>query len=125
MTQKTNIANWFEIPVIDLERAKAFYEKVFSIEMSLNEMGPMQMAWFPMERGAPFATGTLIQGEGYTPSHEGTRIYLKVVSIDNALKIINENGGKTLAPKMSIGEWGFTAQFEDCEGNHIALHSDQ
>ncbi len=124
MTQKTNIANWFEIPVNDLEKAKKFYEKVFSIEMALNEMGPMRMAWFPMEQDVPFATGTLIQGEGYTPSHEGTRIYLRVENIDVALKKINENGGKTLAPKMSIGEWGFTAQFEDCEGNQIALHSD-
>ncbi len=26
---KTNIANWFEIPVTDLERASKFYEKVF------------------------------------------------------------------------------------------------
>ena len=64
-----NIANWFEIPVKNLEKAKTFYEHVFNIEMQLNEMGPLTMAWFPMVEDAPFATGTLINGPGYSPSH--------------------------------------------------------
>jgi predicted enzyme related to lactoylglutathione lyase len=34
-----------------------------------------------------------------------------------------KNGGKALMPKTSIGEWGFIANFEDSEGNRIALHS--
>lgn len=28
-----------------------------------------------------------------------------------------------LYPKTSVGELGFVAEFEDCEGNRIALHS--
>lgn len=125
MSQKSNAVNWFEIPVTDLIKAKSFYEKVFTVELALNEMGPLKMAWFPMVEGAPGATGTLVQAEGYTPSHNGTLVYLSVEDIEATLEKINANGGKTLAPKMSIGEWGFTAHFEDCEGNRVALHSDK
>jgi predicted enzyme related to lactoylglutathione lyase len=35
----------------------------------------------------------------------------------------NANGGKTLYPKTSIGDLGWVAEFEDSEGNRIALHS--
>lgn len=51
MTDQSNPVNWFEIPVNDLERAKQFYETVFGLQLSLNEMGPMKMAWFPMTQG--------------------------------------------------------------------------
>ena len=53
MTDQTNPVNWFEIPVNDLERARQFYETVFGLQLSLNEMGPMKMAWFPMTQGSP------------------------------------------------------------------------
>ncbi len=82
MSDQTNPVNWFEIPVNDLERAKQFYETVFGLQLSLNEMGPMKMAWFPMTQGSPGATGTLIKSEGYTPSHAGTLIYFTVTDIE-------------------------------------------
>ncbi|WP_394802483.1 VOC family protein [Aquimarina acroporae] len=34
---------WFEIPVIDMERAKAFYEKVFDIKISIHNMDGLEM----------------------------------------------------------------------------------
>ena len=119
-----NLVTWFEIPVNDLERAKTFYEAVFEIEMTISEMGPSLMAWFPSNEGGPGATGTLIKTEGYTPSYEGTVVYMGVKSIEETLKRIEGLGGKTVVPKMSIGEYGWIAQFEDCEGNRVALHSD-
>jgi len=118
-----NAINWFEIPVNDLDRAKDFYEKVFDISMTINNMGPLQMAWFPSEQDGPGAAGTLIKAESYVPSHSGTLVYLQVDDIEKTLGKINNNGGKTLNPKMSIGEYGFVAHFEDCEGNRVALHS--
>ena len=123
MSSKYNPVNWFEIPVKDMNRAKSFYEKVFGIELSLNQMGSIQMAWFPMIQDGAGATGTLVRGEGYTPSHNGTLIYFSVADIDTALKKINEQGGKALGPRTSIGEYGFYALFEDSEGNRVALHS--
>jgi len=125
METKMNPVNWFEIPVTDLEKAKQFYEHVLGMALSLNEMGPMRMAWFPMAEGAPGATGTLMQAEGYTPSCTGALVYFSVDNIEATLAKVKERGGKTLNPKTSIGEHGFVAHFEDCEGNRIALHSRQ
>ncbi|MYC27076.1 MAG: VOC family protein [Nitrospira sp. SB0662_bin_26] len=123
MSDQTNPVNWFEIPVNDLERAKQFYETVFGLQLSLNEMGPMKMAWFPMTQGGPGATGTLIKSEGYVPSHAGTLVYFTVTDIEGALDKINATGGKMLMPKTSIGEHGHIAHFQDCEGNRVALHA--
>jgi predicted enzyme related to lactoylglutathione lyase len=115
--------NWFEIPAKDLKRAKAFYEHVLGVELSLNEMGPLKMAWFPMHQNAPGSTGSLVQADAYEPSHKGSMVYFSVASIEDALKKIESKGGKVLRPKMSIGEYGFVAHFEDCEGNRVALHA--
>lgn len=122
MPLQTNPVSWFEIPVTDLVRAKTFYEAAFSIEITETEMGPNKMGWFPMAMDVPGAAGTLIQGEGHKPSHEGSLVYLHVDAIDPTLELIDTNGGKTLVPRTSIGEHGFFAHFEDTEGNRIALH---
>jgi hypothetical protein len=117
-----NPVNWFEIPASDLARAKKFYESVFGVELAENEMGGGKMAWFPMEMGAAGAAGTLIQAEGYTPSHAGSLVYIHVPKIDVALDRISEAGGKALLPRTGIGQHGFIAHFEDSEGNRVALH---
>ena len=49
-------------------------------------------------------------------------MYIHVADIDATLGKIGTAGGKTLSPRMSIGEHGFVAQFEDSEGNRVALH---
>ena len=43
-------------------------------------------------------------------------------NIDAALDRITNAGGKTLFPRRSIGQYGFIAEFEDSEGNRVALH---
>lgn len=120
---KINIANWFEIPVKDLERAATFYEKVFDVKLSPEDMGGMKMALFPYTQDAPGAPGALVKGESYEPSHAGTVVYFSVENIEEKLRRINANNGKTLTPKTGIGQYGFIAQFEDTEGNRLALHS--
>ncbi len=120
---KTNPVNWFEIPVKDVARARKFYEKVFGLELTPEEMGPYTMTFFPWTENAPGAAGTLIKGEGYEPSHAGTLVYFSVDDIEETLLKVTANGGRTLFPKKSIGEYGFIAHFEDTEGNRLALHS--
>ena len=120
---KTNPVIWFEIPVKDTGRARTFYEKVFGLELTPEEMGPYMMTFFPWTEGAPGAAGTLIKGETYEPSHAGTVVYFTVDDIEETLRKVNANGGKTLLPKKSIGQYGFIAHFEDTEGNRLALHS--
>ncbi len=123
MALKPNPVNWFEIPVNDLSRATEFYEGIFGIELSLNEMGPSKMAWFPMVKEGSGAAGTLMKAEGYSPSDQGTLIYFSVDDIEDVLKKVNAKGGKTLESKMSIGEHGFIGIFEDTEGNRVGIHS--
>lgn len=124
MATQTNPVNWFEIPTSDLNRAKSFYESILGVELALNEMGPLKMAWFPMQHDSPGSTGTLIQAEGYTPSHDGALVYFHVDNIEATLAKVTENGGEVMMPKMSIGEHGFVARFQDSEGNRVALHAD-
>ncbi len=120
---KTNPVNWFEIPVKNIERARIFYEKVLGLDLTPEEMGPYVMSFFPWNEGAPGAAGMLIKGDTYEPSHAGTIVYFSVDDIDETLRKVSANGGRTLLPKKSIGEYGFIAHFEDTEGNRLALHS--
>lgn len=122
MPSHANPVNWFEIPVSNLTRAKTFYEAVLGVEIAETVMGPKKMGWFPMEMGGPGAAGTLVEGDGYTPSHDGSLVYIHVDKIDPTLEAISGAGGKTLMPRMQIGEHGFIATFEDTEGNRVALH---
>jgi hypothetical protein len=122
MPSHANPVTWFEIPVNDMAKAVKFYQGALGIEITETEMGPNKMGWFPMEMGAVGAAGTLILGDGYKPSHDGTLVYLHVDKIDPTLEAIGGAGGKTLMPRMSIGEHGFIAHFEDTEGNRVALH---
>jgi predicted enzyme related to lactoylglutathione lyase len=120
---KTHIANWFEVPVKDLDRATKFYENVFDVKLTTEEMGAMTMAMFPFEQGVPGAAGALVKAESYEPSHAGTVVYFSVGDIDETLRRINAGGGRTLMPKTAIGQYGFIAQYEDTEGNRLAIHS--
>ncbi|MBT3980258.1 MAG: VOC family protein [Bacteriovoracaceae bacterium] len=121
---KVNPVGWFEIPTQNIIRAKGFYEKIFEKKLSLDQMNGWKLAWFPKMIEEEYgATGTLIEGDSYVPSHEGSLVYFSVPDIDATLKKIEENGGRILLSKKSIGEHGFIANFEDCEGNRVALHS--
>jgi predicted enzyme related to lactoylglutathione lyase len=119
-----NPVDWFEIPAADLDRAQRFYELVLEIQMARNEMGTLKMAWFPMTPDGDGATGSLVENEHYQPSHAGSMVYFSVDDIEATLERVEANGGRTLNPRTAIGEYGFTAHFEDSEGNRVALHSD-
>jgi len=118
-----NPVNWFEIPVADMARARRFYESVFGVALELYEVGPLHMAWFPMENNAPGAAGSLVQGEHHVPSGTGIIIYFSVEDIEGVLQRVARSGGRVLNPKMSIGEYGFIGHLADSEGNCIGLHS--
>lgn len=123
MTEPTNLAGWFEIPVTDMERGKAFYEEVFDLRLDVHEVGPLEMAWFPMTEGRYGAAGALVRGQGYLPSQTGVMIYLSVADLEATLGRAQARGGRILARKTAIGEYGFIGFFADTEGNRIGIHS--
>jgi hypothetical protein len=118
-----NVVNWFEIPVKDMARAKSFYHTVLGKELMDMPMEGMEMAAFPWATDAPHASGALVKMEGYEPSTAGTVIYFASDDVANELGRVEAAGGTVVVPKTPIGEHGFFAQFLDCEGNRVALHS--
>lgn len=125
MDKSTNVLNWFEIPATDINRAKAFYENVFDIQMEQQEMMGMKMAFFPGEAGNGKASGGLVESPMHVPSQDGTTVYLNAnPSMDNVVGKIENAGGKVIMPKTQITpEIGYMAFFIDTEGNKVALHS--
>ena len=124
MDANSNSLNWFEIPVTDLPRSKAFYETVFDISMGDMEMEGMQSAMFPWSPGTGKANGSLTKSEMHTPSMEGTVVYLNAdPNMDPVLERVEAAGGKVLMPKTPIGEHGFMAFIQGTEGNKVGIHS--
>lgn len=124
MDKTTNALNWFEIPVTDIEKAKKFYEAIFSITMEDHLMGEDKMSFFPSESGSGKASGSLVQSSNHRPSTEGTIVYLNAnPNMDEVLAKVENEGGQVAMPKMSIGENGHIAFIIDTEGNKVGIHS--
>lgn len=117
----TNPVFHFEIPVADMDRAVAFYEGVFGFALGRERVDGYEMAFFPRSDSSPGASGALALGDVYKPSKEGAIIYFDVPDIDTVLARATDRGAKILYDKKDIGEAGFVAEFEDSEGNRIAL----
>ena len=121
------MVGWFEIPVKDMGRAIQFYQDVMDVELSRNQMGPLDMAFFPWKENGPGAAGSLVYHEEYyQPSTDGVLVYLssKTGDLNDELNKVEAAGGKVLQPKTLIKEdIGYMALFLDSEGNRIAFHS--
>ena len=118
------MVGWFEIPVTDMDRAKAFYEAVFNIEVKAVDFGGLKMGWFPDNKGSYGASGTLIKQESYIPSKEGTMVYFISENVQNELDRVEAAGGSIYQEKTKISEeHGYMGVFIDSEGNRVALHS--
>lgn len=121
-----NAISWFEIPTIDIERAKNFYEKIFDIKMITMDTANLQMRLFPIENMMNIGGSLVCHKDFYKPSStEGPLIYLNGnPDVQLILDKIENAGGKILVPKTQISpEYGYMAVFIDTEGNRIALHS--
>ncbi len=121
-TEFKDYVNWFEIPVLNINRAVNFYNHIYGFEMEINESGAFSMAFFPAVNGIG---GALVMGQGCIPSDVGILIYLNG---GNDLNIVANRieaaGGRLIMPKTLISDdAGYYAIFIDTEGNKLALHS--
>ena len=114
--------NWFEIPVLNLQRAVAFYNHIYGIEMEILELDNYSMAFFPANGGIG---GAIVMGEGCIPSETGTLVYLNGgKDLSPILEKIELAGGRIVMAKTQINDAaGYFALFIDTEGNRLALHS--
>lgn len=113
---------WFEIPVLNMERATNFYNHIYSIKMETTEMNDYEMAVFPVTTGIG---GALVLGSGCVPSETGSLIYLNGgKNLQPILDKVEEKGGRIIMPKTKISdEAGHFALFIDSEGNKLAINS--
>jgi hypothetical protein len=82
-----------------------------------------KLAYFPMDPKGE-AGGDLVPPSRYNkPARVGTRVYLSVESVDDAISKVEKAGGKVVQAKYSIGKPGFIAVIEDTEGNVVGLNS--
>ena len=121
---KMNPVVYFEIPVLELDRACNFYSKVFETTLTQDVVDGYQMAFFETLGDSFGATGALVVGDVYIPSHQGCFLYFGVESIEETVARALEHGGSVLYPKKSNGDLGFVAEIQDTEGNRIALHEE-
>jgi predicted enzyme related to lactoylglutathione lyase len=119
--QPKDFISWFEIPVYNIERATAFYNAIYSMQMETNINGDYAMAFFPSDKGVG---GALVAGPGCAPNDTGVLIYLNAGSdLDAVLNRVELAGGRVIMSKTLISEQaGSFALFIDSEGNRLALH---
>lgn len=114
--------SWFEIPALDFERARHFYEQMLGTSLQIIAQEGFNLGVFPYQQ--PGVGGCLKAGAGYQPGAHGTLVYLFVgddlrPTLDRAWNL----GGQIVMPRTSIGEHGYIAHFRDSEGNTVGLHS--
>ena len=120
----TNAINWFEIPVEDFERARAFYSHIFDYDMPVMDMGPVKMGILPHEQQMGVG-GAITHGDSVKPSSSGSKLYLNGGSdLNIVLNRVAAGGGTVTILKTEIGEnHGYFGGFLDTEGNALFLHS--
>lgn len=117
---------WFEIPVNDMDRAIAFYEKVFDCKLNKQVMGDFQMGWFPWDENGKGAGGSLVYHKDFyqTSPMAGTLIYFSSKNCEIELNRVKDAGGEVQISKRLIApDIGYMGVFLDSEGNRIAIHS--
>ncbi len=110
--------NHFEFTAEDADRAIEFYEKAFGWKIEKWD-GPID--YWNIRTGDPSTPG--IDGGISIRSPENTGIVntIDVSSCDEALKNIEENGGKIIRQKFAVTGVGWLAYFLDTEGNKWAI----
>ena len=124
MLSEGNPFVWIEIPASRLERAKAFYEAIFDIDVQIQDFGELRFGFFPSSEGGVNGAGALVELQGmYTPSHDGALVYFSVRDVAGVLARVEGAGGRVLQNRKAIEGFGFVGFFEDSEGNRIGLHA--
>jgi uncharacterized protein len=118
-----NPVGWFEIPVLDMQRAKHFYHYLFAVEFEMVEMAADVMAMFPFDHTMARCSGALVQGPDYEPASTGTMVYFECGDVAAVQEKVSHAGGTLLLAKTSIGQHGFISLFLDSEGNKVGMHS--
>lgn len=116
---------WFEIPVLDMDRAQVFYEAMLGQPLRREPMGPQTLAVLPYD-AANGVGGALLHGPAMPQtSSQGTLIYLNAgpvleATVARALAA----GARISTPRVDLPDgMGSFVHVIDSEGNRIGLHA--
>lgn len=117
-----NAIAWFEIPVRDLAKGKAFYGKVTGSPLKDEQMGPNMTAIFAYSGpNATAISGHLYEGEPAAKG-SGATVHLYADGLEAALGRVGEAGGEVVSPIIAIPAGRF-AYCLDPDGNSFGLFS--
>lgn len=114
-----NLAVWMEIPVTDMEKSVAYYNKVFDADLEVQEGGPNPMATFKTADGKG-VSGHLYPGK---PAAERTGPTVHMAcpgKLEDAMVRVVAAGGQIVSPIIQIppGRFVYT---HDLDGNSIGV----
>lgn len=121
--KSVNPVSWFDIYVSNLNRAKKFYEMVFNIQLVDFPIEWGKQSAFPSDNEGLNISGALVEKEASVANGNNTMVYFASEDCITEETRVEKAGGKIIAPKMSIGEFGYISIIMDTEGNTIGLHS--
>ncbi len=128
---------WFEIPVIDLDRAIDFYSTILSSKIEKKLL--LDNYYGVFDKNKHLIAGGLVVKENYVPG-KSTILFFAVIDLSEVLRNTILKGGQIVIPKTlmkqitSKGDTiiaqnliddnvGYFAEIVDSEGNHIGLYS--
>jgi len=112
---------WFEIPVVELERATAFHTAVLAVKVEKQSFDGFE---FSVMEHADGNGGCLVPNPDEV-TDKGPLLYLNVQGrIKDAVKMVQEDGGSVSQDVHPIGPHGFRDLVMDSEDNRMALHSE-
>jgi predicted enzyme related to lactoylglutathione lyase len=113
---------WCEIPVTDMDAAKAFYEAVFTYELTVDTTGPNPM--MPLPHAENGVVGHIYPGKP-AGNGQGPTVHLQSPdSLEAALARCKEAGGEVISDPIPLPAGRF-AYILDLDGNSIGLFEPQ
>ncbi len=107
--------NHVEIPVLDLQEAKAFFAAIFGWQVDLESFKNYGFVAIPDS----ISIGLYLVEK--IPDH-GINVVFEVEDINQKLTEIKAQGGEIIREKQEIApDIGYSAQFKDCFGNELGL----
>jgi predicted enzyme related to lactoylglutathione lyase len=116
----------FEIPYVKGDRARKFYSKVFgwklrhwedpSADYTLVTTGPVDKKGMLTKPG--MINGGMMKR---MPKVKSPVIYMMVDDVEATLVKIEKMGGKRITDSTPVGEMGWSAYFQDPEGNLLGV----
>jgi uncharacterized protein len=117
----------FEMPYVDRDRMKSFYETAFGWQTETlgPEMGNYVVATTTeTDNGRPTTPGAINGGFYERPQDEMGQAPSVVIAVDDiqaSMRKVNEAGGKVVGDPMEIPGIGQYVSFIDPEGNRVSL----